>query len=387
MSLCSLSHPLPRLVQAVLRIGVQTVVPTVVALATLFAADARLDASNYGYSINLNFGAGQFPVNGRAGLFRERTWNNFAEPDAREPRPLFADAFGDLSQSAASVRFFSRGIGQAENVITRDPNDLRLMSGYLNAQSEIVIEGLNFVIPGRNDNINYSVLVYTHGGRPGAAGRYELNGRVLDRIDNDRFDGNFRVGARGNVIVFSDLTAPTLRLRADQFGPINAMSIMYCRDGDFNGDGTVDVSDLNDLNQAFKDKSSDAKYDVNLDLQIDYNDVLAWIKWSKGTCIGDVNLDGAFNSSDLVELFKQGLYETEEFATWTSGDWNGDCKFDSSDLLLAFQEGCYEAEGVFVEAEPAAASDARTMATPEPSSAILFGWLLLLAGKVRRRSR
>ena len=115
----------------------------------------------------------------------------------------------------------------------------------------------------------------------------------------------------------------------------------------------------------------------NIDLKIDFNDVMGWIKWSKGTCIGDVNLDGAFDSTDLVQLFQQGLYETGQEATWTSGDWNGDFKFDSSDLLLAFQEGCYEGGAVRADSQHAST-------LPEPATLLPMLWALGgILGKAR----
>ena len=59
------------------------------------------------------------------------------------------------------------------------------------------------------------------------------------------------------------------------------------------------------------------------------------------TDFGDANLDGVFNSSDLVSIFQAGEYEDESTnnSNWNEGDWNGDGEFDSSDLILAFQAG------------------------------------------------
>ncbi|MDG2385245.1 MAG: CotH kinase family protein [Pirellulaceae bacterium] len=57
---------------------------------------------------------------------------------------------------------------------------------------------------------------------------------------------------------------------------------------------------------------------------------------------GDSNLDRVFDSSDLVQIFQQGKYESAtELASWTDGDWNGDARFDSRDLVFAFQRGSY----------------------------------------------
>ncbi len=56
---------------------------------------------------------------------------------------------------------------------------------------------------------------------------------------------------------------------------------------------------------------------------------------------GDANGDGIFDSSDLVQVFRAGLYDTNLPADWASGDWNSDGVFDSGDLVLAFQQGNY----------------------------------------------
>jgi hypothetical protein len=75
---------------------------------------------------------------------------------------------------------------------------------------------------------------------------------------------------------------------------------------------------------------------------------------------GDVNLDGLFDSSDLVRVFSAGLYENESPASWPEGDWTGDSLFDSSDMVLAFQSGRYER------------GEALSLAVPEPAALILL---------------
>ena len=67
--------------------------------------------------------------------------------------------------------------------------------------------------------------------------------------------------------------------------------------------------------------------------------------WLAGTPIpGDANLDGEFNSTDLVRVFQAGEYEDaiESNSAWSDGDWNGDGEFDTSDLVVAFQAGYFE---------------------------------------------
>lgn len=57
--------------------------------------------------------------------------------------------------------------------------------------------------------------------------------------------------------------------------------------------------------------------------------------------VGDSTFDNVFDSSDLIEVFQAGLYESGVDAVWGEGDWNFDGKFDSSDLIAAFQAGIY----------------------------------------------
>lgn len=57
---------------------------------------------------------------------------------------------------------------------------------------------------------------------------------------------------------------------------------------------------------------------------------------------GDATLDGHFNSSDMVQVFGAGKYETGQSATWAEGDWNEDGVFNSSDLSYAYANNTYE---------------------------------------------
>ena len=125
----------------------------------------------------------------------------------------------------------------------------------------------------------------------------------------------------------------------------NTYAIQYCKSGDFNGDEQVDSRDLRMLEERVRIGHFDRRFDVNMDMRLDWDDVLSWIRCSKGTCVGDINLDGIFNSTDIRILFSESIYQNQNtIATWMTGDWNGDGKFDSSDLLLAFEEGNYEGD-------------------------------------------
>lgn len=84
---------------------------------------------------------------------------------------------------------------------------------------------------------------------------------------------------------------------------------------------------------------------------------------------GDSNLDGQFNSSDLVQVFQQGKFETAQSASWTDGDWNGDTRFASNDLVFAFQLSSYgEVSAPLTSSSPSTIQAAAIDATTDDST-------------------
>ena len=129
---------------------------------------------------------------------------------------------------------------------------------------------------------------------------------------------------------------------------------------DFDGDGMLDVDDVNLLSEAIRAGTNEAAFDVNGDAIVDRSDLQFFVgdPSKLHTYIGDANLDGEFNSSDLVAVFISGEYEDDAIgnSTWGTGDWDGNGDFESSDLVFAFIDGGFEAG-------PRAAA-----AVPEPTS-------------------
>ena len=134
--------------------------------------------------------------------------------------------------------------------------------------------------------------------------------------------------------------------------------------GDYNDNGELDAADLDLQAVAITGGEDPPEYDLNGDDKVDYADRQMWVDELKNTWIGDANLDGEFNSGDMVQVFVRGKYETGEDAGWEEGDWNGDTQFGSSDMVAAFAAGGYE-KGK----RPAVAVNA----VPEPSSGLLSG--------------
>jgi hypothetical protein len=152
--------------------------------------------------------------------------------------------------------------------------------------------------------------------------------------------------------------------------------------GDFNADNRLNVHDVDALSDLIRLGTSRGfapreMFDVSGDGVVDPADRQMWVQQIKKTWYGDANLDGQFNSADLVAVFTAGQYEDaiEDNSTWSTGDWQLDGDFDTSDLVTAFQDGGYEAER-----RPGA------IAVPEPHSiqGVLLGLVTSLT-RTRRR--
>ena len=95
--------------------------------------------------------------------------------------------------------------------------------------------------------------------------------------------------------------------------------------GDYNANGELDVRGLGSAGGAIAGGENPPEYDLNGDGVVDYDgDRVMWVKELKKTWIGDADLNGEFNSGDIVEVFVAGKYETGEEATWDEGDWDGE---------------------------------------------------------------
>ena len=114
---------------------------------------------------------------------------------------------------------------------------------------------------------------------------------------------------------------------------------------DVNGDSVIDDVDLDLLAAAVRESSVETRFDLNDDQNVNQHDFTYLLENHLGTVPGDANLDGYFDSKDLVMVFVAAEFqdETEGNSGWSEGDWNADGDFTSADLVLAFQKGSYVA--------------------------------------------
>jgi phospholipase/lecithinase/hemolysin len=141
---------------------------------------------------------------------------------------------------------------------------------------------------------------------------------------------------------------------------LRTMDPVLIRQGDFDADDALTTDDIDALTAAAAAPEPDLQYDLNFDGAINSDDHRRWVKDFRKTYFGDANLDGEFNSTDLVDVLAAGTYETDADAGWSTGDFNGSGRFDSADLIDALADGGYE-QGPLASAAT----------VPEPSGTVL----------------
>jgi hypothetical protein len=159
------------------------------------------------------------------------------------------------------------------------------------------------------------------------------------------------------------------------FGSGTFMAVSPLIPGDFDNGGALDITDIDELSRQSAGGLNDPTYDLNGDSLVNSGDIDVWVRDLFHGWIGDANLDGQFESGDLVQVFAAGQYEDSATgnSSWRTGDWNGDGEFTTSDMIRAFQDGGYD-RGV----------RASVAAVPEPSG---FWWPLTVALMAARQSR
>jgi hypothetical protein len=130
---------------------------------------------------------------------------------------------------------------------------------------------------------------------------------------------------------------------------------------DLDGDGLITEHDAHKIIYAawysgFGQEEAASVYDpvmnFNANQVIDSTDMGYWLhsinepaaKVGAYAPWGDVNTDGAFNSTDLVQMLARGQYEDgiEDNSRWGDGDVHLDWDFRSDDLVFALSYGLYE---------------------------------------------
>jgi outer membrane protein assembly factor BamB len=225
------------------------------------------------------------------------------------------------------------------------------------------------------DIVGNTVIVGASGlsALPGAVYLFNaLTGQQIEKLQpSDLETGDafgISVAAHGNRLLVGSARDDDTNLNAGALYLFDLPTITL--PGDFNLNGELDVNDLDLLTLAVFNGSTNLAFDLDGNGVLGQGDRKVWVNDLKNTFFGDANLDGQFNTGDLIHVLIPGLYEDNipNNATWATGDWDGDLDFGTGDLIIALQDGGYE-QG------PRAA----VAAVPEPNSMILAISLLPLA--------
>lgn len=189
--------------------------------------------------------------------------------------------------------------------------------------------------------------------------------RLLDLINLTRSERGLSRATRADLR-FGLNTPGEVYITNKQDGIIRRL-VATAIEGDFNGDGTLDVDDINLLLAESANGTNNLVFDLDSDNAVNKSDVAVWARDLSNTWLGDANLDGEFNTGDLTTVFQAAKFETGEVANWSEGDWTGDLRFGTEDLVAAFQDAGFE-------------QGPRTIvAVPEPGSAAIIMGILFAA--------
>ena len=132
--------------------------------------------------------------------------------------------------------------------------------------------------------------------------------------------------------------------------------------GDVDGNGLTQAADVDTFCRAVR--ANNPWFDHNDDGAVDQLDVWSFVATTFSSSAGDANLDGRFDSSDLIQVFVAGTYEdaVSGESTWTTGDWDGDGRFTSTDLVIALQRNTYVSSVPAMAGKPAAGRGPRICA-------------------------
>lgn len=148
--------------------------------------------------------------------------------------------------------------------------------------------------------------------------------------------------------------------------------------GDFDGNGTFDLVDIDQLVAAVASASSASGFDVNGDGAVDYADVTSWLAIAGSAnlpsaasfMVGDANLDGFVDVSDFN---RWNINNTTSGGAWSRADFNADGAVNNVDFNLWNVNKFQTPSGAqFV---------------PEPNAMVLVCWLPLAGLCIVRRFR
>ena len=155
-------------------------------------------------------------------------------------------------------------------------------------------------------HINYSSLSEPWNPPGSGTGNLDAQPLFVDAAAN-----NYRLDPNSPAIDAGDPTAGPdpdgTRIEMGYFSYEQQLSLV----GDLNHDGIVDAEDIDLLALAIRQGMTAPQFDLNDNGLVNDSDFQYLIQEILQTTAGDANLDGFFNSTDMVEVFQSGEYEDD----------------------------------------------------------------------------
>jgi hypothetical protein len=156
---------------------------------------------------------------------------------------------------------------------------------------------------------------------------------------DDNAGGRFAIHPATGVItvaVGSGFNDPMYDVRvlatsADGSSTTRVFTIAVLRAGDFDGDGDLDLADVDALSAAIATLSTNTLFDTNGDGLVNFADLQHWIVNIKRTVMGDANLNFVTDGSDF------NIWNANKFTVtnqWSRGDFNANGVVDGSDFNI-----------------------------------------------------
>ena len=123
-------------------------------------------------------------------------------------------------------------------------------------------------------------------------------------VDSPTFEWTTSLSADERTLYF-DRLAPGGTLYG---GPYDIWQVPILPSGDFDANWQLDAADIDALASAIRAGNDPTDFDVDGQGTVDDNDLEIWVHDIRGTWFGDANLDGEFNSGDLVLVQASGAY-------------------------------------------------------------------------------
>ena len=166
------------------------------------------------------------------------------------------------------------------------------------------------------------------------------NNAITYTLANDA-GGRFAIHPiTGVITVVGSLTAGTasydIVVRATSLDGSSALqaftiAVSLGNPGDFDGDGDLDLADVDALSAAIATGSGNLLYDVNGDGQLTLADLQHWVLNIKRTLMGDSNLDFVVDGQDFIRWNNFKFTATN---LWSQGNFNADTVVDGQDFIV-----------------------------------------------------